>query len=212
MTLTQEQEKKLLGALAAIFALLVLYRIFTAEGQKTAPLTYGPGSVVESPVRKGLSSPAADADPLFVFFAKGEERFPGVARDIFRMANPVPKQKATPLPVGPPPPPPIPEKTPEEIAAGSARADLSKFRFLGYLNNSLFLSKDGESFIVKSGDPVQKSYKVKEAGSDHVVLLDTVTRVEVRIELTGGTGGAADQGPQQRPMPMYPPGIYPPVR
>jgi hypothetical protein len=214
MTLTREQEKKVFVVLAAVLALLVVYRVMSAEKQKTAPLTYRPGAVAASPVRTGLSSPAVGTDPLLIFFAKREEKFPGVARDIFRMANPAPKPKAAPLPVGPPPPT-VPEKTPEEIAAEASRADLAKFRFLGYLTdkeNSLFLSKDGELFIVKSGETVQKNYKVKEAGIDHVVLVDTVTRVEVRIELTGGAAGA-DQGPQQRPMPSYPPPMFrPPVR
>ena len=30
-----------------------------------------------------------------------------------------------------------------------------------------------------------KNYKIKDAGKDYVVLLDTVTLVEVRIELSG---------------------------
>jgi hypothetical protein len=214
MMLTREQEKKVFGVLAAVLALLVVYRVMSAEKQKTAPLTYRPGSVATSPVRTGLSSPAAETDPLLIFFAKREEKFPGIARDIFRMANPAPKPKVVSLPQGPPPPV-VPEKTPEEIAAETSRADLAKFRFLGYLTdkeNSLFLSKDGELFIVKSGETVQKSYKVKEAGIDYVLLVDTVTRVEVRIELTGGAAGA-DQGSQQRPMQMYPPPLFrPPVR
>lgn len=211
MTLTREQQKKVFGVLAAVLALLVLYRLMSAEKQKTAPLTYRPGSVAASPVRTGLSSPAAGTDPLLIFFAKREEKFPGVARNIFRMANPAPKPKAVPLPMGPAPPL-VPEKTPEEIAAETSRADLAKFRFLGYLTdkeNSLFLSKDGELFIVKSGETVQKNYKVKEAGKDYVLLVDTVTRVEVRIELTGGAAGA-DQGSQQRPMPSFPPPLFPP--
>lgn len=214
MTLTREQKKKALVVLAAVLTLLVVYRVMSAEKQKTAPLTYRPGSVAASPVRTGLSSPAAGTDPLLIFFAKREEKFSGVARDIFRMADPAPKPKAAPLPLGPPPPP-VPEKTPEELAAEASRADLAKFRFLGYLTdkeNSLFLSKDGELFIVKSGETVQKNYKVKEAGIDYVLLVDTVTRVEARIELTGGAAGA-DQGSQQRPVPSFPPPLFrPPAR
>jgi hypothetical protein len=117
------------------------------------------------------------------------------------MENPASKPK--PLPVAPvaPAPPQVPEKTPEEIAAELAKADLSKFRFLGYLTDkdrSLFLSKDGETFIVKSGDRVLKNYKIKDAGKDYVILLDTVTHVEVRIELSGsGPEPAAPPQPQR---------------
>jgi len=105
------------------------------------------------------------------------------------------KPKTTPVEVSKPvttvtlPTATAPVKSPEEIAAEMAKADLSKFRFLGYLtdkDSSLFLSKEGELFIVKSGDVVQKTYQVKSVGKDHVILLDTVTKVEVKIDLTGG--------------------------
>jgi len=79
-------------------------------------------------------------------------------------------------------------QTQEETATDLARADLFCFRFLGYLtdkDSSLFLSRDGELFIVKCGDTMLWSYQVKTAGKDHVILLDTITKGEVRIELTG---------------------------
>ncbi|HET7318676.1 MAG TPA: hypothetical protein VFK23_06025, partial [Nitrospirota bacterium] len=74
----------------------------------------------------------------------------------------------------------------------------------GYLtskDNMLFLSKDGETFIVRSGDKLLASYQVKEAGKDYVILLDTATRVEVRVELSGSEGA---QPPQPQPgMPRF---------
>lgn len=199
MTFSQDQEKKLLIGLIAVFAVVVLYRVFTAEKPKTAPLAYPRGAVAESTVRSGRLAPAADTDPILFLLSRREEKFPAVTRDLFRMENPAPRPKPAPAAVAPalPAAPPVPVKTPEEIAADAARADLSKFRFLGYLTDresSLFLSKDGELFIVKSGDTVMKNYTVKETGRDYVVLLDTVTRVEVRIELSGG---AAEQAPKQ---------------
>jgi hypothetical protein len=232
MTFTPEQQKKILIALASALALLIVFRIATSEKPKTAPLTYTPGAAAGSPVRQGLMSRTAGTDPLNVFLAQREEKFPGVARDIFRMRNPAPKPKPAPPP---PPPPPPPVKTPEElaaeaaaqaaaeaariaaereraaaeakrVAAEAARADLSKFRFLGYLtekDNTLFLSKDGENFIVKRGDKVLKSYKIKETGKDHVILFDTVTRVEVRVELSGGEN--SPQNSPQNPQPQQPP-------
>jgi len=196
MNFTRDQEKKALIALLAVLALLIVYRVVTAEKPKTAPLAFPPGSVAPSAVRQGLATVASGADPLNVFLAKREEKFPGVSRDIFRMENPAPKPAPKPAPVvAPLPPPPPPPPTPEEIAAEAARlaaeaarAELSQFRFLGYLtekDNTLFLSRAGEHFIVKRGDRLFKSYQVKDAGRDHVILLDTVTHVEVRIELSG---------------------------
>jgi len=200
MALTKKKEKVLLVGLLIVMAILIMYRFATSEKPRTAPLTYAPGAVATSPVRKGLAVPGLAADPLLVLLERREEKYPGVKRDIFRMENPLsakqiaaakiaslPKTLPTPTIVLPPPPP---EKTPEELAAEMAKADLAKFRFLGYLkdkDNTLFLSKDGELFIVKSGDTVVKTYKVKESGKDFVVVLDTVTKVEVRVELSGQT-------------------------
>jgi hypothetical protein len=202
MKLGPEKEKKALAVLSAVLTLLIVYRIATSEKPRTAPLAYPRGSVARSPVREGLMTASPASDPLNVILVKRQEKFPGVSRDIFRMENPAPKPKPQPVIVALPTPtlpPPVPEKTPEQIAAENARADLAKFRFLGYLTskeNTLFLSKDGELFIVKTGDNLLTSYKVKEAGKDFVVLLDTATHVEVRVELSGGESQPA--------MPMTP--------
>ena len=198
-----EQEKKALAVLSAILALLIVYRVATSEKPKTAPLVYPRGSVARSPVREGLAAASPGADPLNVILARRQEKFPGVSRDIFRMENPAPKPKPQPAPVliAPPPPPAVPVKTPEQIAAENARADLSRFRFLGYLtskDNTFFLSKDGETFIVKTGDKLLASYQVKEAGKDYVILLDTATRVEVRVDLSGGEPQPPQPGTPRR--------------
>jgi hypothetical protein len=212
MKLSQEQEKKVLVGVFTALVLLIVYRAVTAEKPKTVPLVYQRGSVAHSSVRQGLASPASGADPLAALLAKREEKFPGVSRDIFRMENPAPppkQKKVSPVVAAPPPPPPPPpQKTPEEIAAELSRSDLSKFRFLGYLtekDNSLFLSKDGELFIVKIGDRILKTYQVKEASKDSVILLDTATRVEVRVDLSGGEAQQAPlpgPRPPQQPMPQ----------
>jgi hypothetical protein len=202
MNLNPEQQKKLLAVLCAALAALIAYRVATYEKPKTAPLTYSRGATATASARAGRNSPSP-ADPLRVFLVKREEQYPGVIRDIFRMENPAPpKPKPAPVLVTAPVPtvPPVPEKTPEQIAAEAARADLSKFRFLGYLtdkDSSLFLSKDGETFIVRSGDTVLRNYLVKEAGRDFVVLSDSITKVEVKVELSGGEQAPPPQQPQR---------------
>ena len=232
MKLTQDRQTFVLIALVAVFVLLNGYRIMTGEKPKTAPLTYQRGAVATSPVRQWLSS---RADPLNVFLERRQEKFPGVARDIFRMEDPAPKKKPKAAPAPPPPPPPPPPPTPEELAAqaakvaadqaaaaakaaadaaaaavraaaDAARQDLSKFKFLGYLtekDSTLFLSKDGELFIVKKGSNILKSYRVKDANRNYVVLFDTLTGVEVRVELPGESASQqpALQQPQQPPFP-----------
>ncbi len=213
MTFTKEQQKITLGALIVLIALVNGYHFMTDTKPKTAPLRYERGAVASSPVRQGLVSPeGAGTDPLNVLLERHEGRYPGVVRNFFRMDNPVVKKKPDSISkVMTPPQPPIPVKTPEEIAAEAALADLSKFRFLGYLTDkesSLFLSKDGELFIVKSGDRVLKNYRVKEASKDFVVMLDTVTRVEVRIDLSGAVTPLQTAQPrsvlQQQPTPQEP--------
>jgi hypothetical protein len=211
MTFTRKQQNMTLIALLAALALLNGYSFMTREKPKTAPLTFKPGAVADSPVRRGIAARAGGADPLNVFLEQRAERYPGLVRDLFRMENPAqPKSKSALKTASTPTLPPVPVKTPEELAAeaaaaavraaaDAARTDLSRFRFLGYLTereSKLFLSKDGELFIVKSGDAVLKTYRVKEASKDHVVLRDTVTGVEVRLELSGSEPAAA------QPMPI----------
>jgi len=201
MVFNKQQQKIVLSVMVVVLVLLSVYRFVTAEKPRTAPLTYARGAVAAAPVRKVIQSPAASADPLAVFIDRQQEPFAGVGRDLFRMETPAAKPRPVPVPVAPVAPPPVPEKTSEEIATELAKADLSKFRFLGYLTDrdrSLFLSKDGEPFIVKSGDRLLKNYKIKDAGKDYVILLDTITRVEVRIELSGsGPEPAAPPQPQR---------------
>jgi len=229
MKLTQAQQTSVLIVLVVVLVLLIGYRIMTEEKPKTAPLAYQRGAVASSPVRQGLSTRRAGADPLNVFLERRGEKFPGVGRDIFRMENPVPKPKLVVSQITATPP--VHVKTPEEIAADAAQAaaqavqavadaarvDLNMFKYLGYLtekDNTLFLSKEGELFIVKKGDTILKSYKVKEVNKNYVVLLDTVTGVEVQLELSGAdlatqsspmTQQPQQQAPQQQPLTQMSP-------
>lgn len=188
----------LLWVLLALLGALILYRSLGGEPQRTAPLAFTPGMTVSSPVRRGLTAAGEGGDPVSLFLSRRIQRYPGVARDIFRLVSETPVAKPKPKPATTTAAtvtlltPTIPVRSPEEIAADAARADLTRFRFLGYLaeekDSSLFLSKDGELFIAKSGDQVLKTYRIKAAGKDHVVLYDTATKVEVRLELTGSDG------------------------
>ncbi len=197
MTLNAEQQKKTLVALVACLAVLIAYRVMTNEKPRTAPLTYTKGAVATSSVRTGIRPSAGPTDSLQLFLAQRSRKYPGVSRDIFRMENPVkPKPKTAVATAKTPttqPPPPTPEEVAAEAAraaADAARADLAKFRFMGYLNNSLFLSKEGQVYVVRVGDQITKTYRVKsvskESGKDVVTLLDTSTNVEVKVELSGG--------------------------
>jgi hypothetical protein len=221
MKLTKAQQQIVLIVLVALIVLINGYYYLNGEKPKTAPLTYARGARAVSPVRQGPSSRSTGADPLNVFLERRREKYPDVVRDIFLMENPA-KPKASPKPVAPP----VHVKTPEEIAAEAAqaaldaaraateaaaqaaRADLMKFQLLGYLTDkesTLFLSKEGELFTVKKGSKLLKSYKVKDVSKNHVVLLDTITGVEVQLELSGGEM-ATQPGSPQAGSPQLPPG------
>lgn len=210
MAFSKEQQKTALIASIAAFILLNGYRSLTREEPKTAPLVYPRGTVASTPVRQGVQARSGGSDPLSLFIARQAQPYPGVSRDIFRMAQPAARPAVRPVPavVTIPLPTAPPERSPQEIAADRARADLAKFRYLGYLtekDNTLFLSKDGELFIVKVGGRVLNTYTVKDANKDAVVLLDTATNVEQRVEMAGdGAQQAPPQQPQRAPQPVVP--------
>ena len=199
MKFSTAQQKIVLIVLVALIVLINGYFYLAGEKPKTAPLTYTRGAIAVSKVRQGPSSRMAGADPLNVFLERRREKFPKVVRDIFRMDNPVLKPKVSHKTATPP----VHVKTQEEIAAEAAqavaeaaraaaeavRADLMKFQLVGYLtekDSTLFLKKEGDLFIVKKGSKLLKSYNVKETGRNYVILLDTITGVEVKLELPGG--------------------------
>jgi hypothetical protein len=210
--MTQQQQIKILVAALAVLGGLIAYRMASVEAPRTAPLAFPPGSVSHSAVRRGLAA-SSDAAPLNVFLARRAERFPGVLRDIFRMEQPASKAKPAPVLAPPPAPPAVVERTPEEIAADLSRAELAKFRFIGYLtekDSTLFLSKDGELFIVKSRERFLAKYQVKQASAEYVVLLDTSTDIERRIALSGSGDAGQPQPPgQQQAPPRMSPQVQP---
>lgn len=160
----KEHQKITLAALIAALVVLNGYHYFTREGPKTVPLAYPRGAVASTPVRQCLQARAGGTDPLSLLIERQRQSYPGVSRDIFRVETPHARPVARPVPtimaLSLPPTPP--ERSKEDIAADSARADIAKFRYLGYLtekDNTLFLSKDGELFIVKIGERVQTHTK-----------------------------------------------------
>jgi hypothetical protein len=193
MALEKSQQITVLAVLATALGALSVYQRIAHEAPRSQPLTYMRGMKVSTPVRRGISAPGMVNDPLAVVVERRADTYPGVMRDIFRMS--VPDAAGMRKPDGAQteaiitqPVSTVPAKTAEEVSADLARADLSTFRFLGYLtdkDSSLFLSKEGELFIVKGGDTVLKNYLIKAVGKDHVIMHDMVTKVEVRIELTG---------------------------
>ena len=92
----------------------------------------------------------------------------------------VPKVEAPAVPPGP---------TAEELAAQAAQAELTQFRYLGYLSRQgrqeAFLSKGKDLHIVKAGDTIEQRIHVKTVSPTGVALQETKTQVEKTVLLAG---------------------------
>jgi len=177
----QDYLKLLLVALLGIWVVIVVYQWGTPEKQKRVPLTYTKDSLAIETNQKEGEVLTLRLDLL----EKSREVKWRKPKNIFRPIKIYKPTTTTTLP-------PIPEvylPSPEEIAAEKARQDLSRFKVLGFLNKGeyqeVFLSKDGELFIVRQGDMIQNRYRLKalyqEANREGVILLDPNTNVEVTI-------------------------------
>ncbi len=123
------------------------------------------------------------------------------AKNIFQSLQPPPPTPRPmikrPPPIMPPPPPkprvvfpppPSPQKqqgpTPEEIALGKAKEELSQFRYLGYLERgdeaSAFLSRGNELYIVKHQEEIEDRFIVQALSVEFIVLHEKQTGTEVR--------------------------------
>jgi len=177
----QDYFKLLLVALFGVWVVIAVYQWGTPEKQKRVPLTYTrDGKAIRTSTKEG-GAMTLHLDLL----EKSREVKWDKPKNIFRPIKIYKTTTTTTLP-------PIPEvylPTPEEIAAEKARQDLSRFKVLGFLDKGghqeVFLSKDGELFIVRQGDMIQNRYRLKalynESNREGVILLDPNTNVEVTI-------------------------------
>ena len=177
----QDYLKLFLVALLGIWLVIAVYQWGTPEKQKRVPLTFTKDSLAIKTSQKEGETLTLHLDLL----EKSREVKWSKPKNIFRPIKIYKSTTTTTLP-------PVPEvyvPSPEEIAAEKARQDLSRFKVLGFLDKGghqeVFLSKDGELFIVRQGDMIQNRYRLKalyqESNREGVVLLDPQTNVEVTI-------------------------------
>lgn len=106
------------------------------------------------------------------------------ARDLFQAKRPPPPPVRS--LAAPPPPPP---KTPEELAAEAARAELAQFRLIGIVARGGraqgFLMKGEQSFMVYAGDRAGDRFTVESITTEGVVLKDPRTGVSGQIAVSG---------------------------
>ena len=89
----------------------------------------------------------------------------------------------------PPPPPGPPPKTPEELDADAARAELTTIKLVGVVfkdgKAQAFLVKGDQAFLVFAGDKVADRFTVESITADSAMLVDNKTAVSGRLSISG---------------------------
>lgn len=105
-----------------------------------------------------------------------------------------PKVVVVPKPIvkkveAPPPPPGPPPKTPEELEAEAARAELTTIKLVGVVfkegKAQAFLVKGDQVFLVFAGDKVANRFTVESITADSAMLVDNKTAVSGRLSISG---------------------------
>jgi hypothetical protein len=194
----ENRNKTMLAIGLGVLALgMVVYRIMYPTG--SAPATAGAASpaVTAPPPRPATARrstaagqprnarPAASLDPtlqLGLLRSAEETTYTGKGRNIFRaqidiiprvVKNPVHVQQQVYTPPPPPPPPPI------------------NLKFFGFASKPgepkrIFLSSDGDVFIAKEGDIVNRRYKILHIGATSVEVEDVLNNNRQSLPLTQG--------------------------
>lgn len=190
------RQRILLAALAGIFLLSLAYAFWAMPRQEKAPPREAAKpatkrSVAVKKEQKGAKGKPADERLHLDLLDTAAEEFPGAGRDIFRFhggwspAVEVPVAVAPPVQEVAPPPPPPPPPTAEQLL----REKVNRFTFLGYLEKggvrTVFLSGDGEIYLVKAGDHFGKGKELvaKEIGDKELVVGAAGVAEVVRVQL-----------------------------
>jgi hypothetical protein len=182
-----DRKVKWLVGLAALWVVLIGYRVATHEPQRTAPLKYTKGATA-SPVQGRSRDPQMH---LKVELLDKPEETIASPRNVFAPIYVyVPPPPRPPPPPAPPPPPPLPPPpSEEELAAQRARAELGQYKYLVYLSrggrDQAFVSRGGETFTVSRGEPLVGGVVLKDVTPAYIILLHPETRIELTVALSG---------------------------
>ncbi len=110
-----------------------------------------------------------------------------VRRDLFRPRVAVDLARSS----RPPAPPP---KSPEQLAADAARAELAEYQVAGVVfrgqRGHAYLVRGSQKYLVTDGDRVGERFTVVSVAADAVQLRDSSTNVTGRLPVAGGTGSS----------------------
>ena len=175
------------------------------SGQSPAEVSAGgkseDGLMLKPFKAQGQATPAGPQKNIFAMGLAAVSDSSKKLHVVKRSMPPVPA--SAPVIVVPPPPvappPPIPAgPTPEELAAiaarqqhellsRQAREQMAQYRYLGYADRDgrqqAFLGKGTEVYILQEGDQIDGKFLVAAIDPTVVVLRESVTNLEARIEL-----------------------------
>lgn len=108
-------------------------------------------------------------------------------RDLFYPKPVIVAAKPTPKPIETPPAPPV--KTPQELEAEAAQAELAQIKFVGMVardgKTQAFLVKGDQLYTVAQGDKVGGRFVVEKLSAEAIALKDPGTQVSGTIPISG---------------------------
>jgi hypothetical protein len=185
------ENKKQLRIMIVLLAILLLVGIYnfvdfgTSSAASPAPATSTGGTQAQ---KKPNAAPIVDStlDPRLrtdILAASQSKKYEAGGRNIFRMeelaitkpTNPVRPEMigppAPPTPTPTPPPPPIPLK-------------FYGFASKGNEPKKIFLADEGEVFVARQGDIVERKYKVVQINNTSVIIEDMLNSNRQTIQVT----------------------------
>jgi hypothetical protein len=206
------RQRYLLLGLGAVWSVLILMRLVTAETPKEVPLTFVSGKPAAT-TRAAVGAPdpwqvtrvslqaqeIPDAPKKNIFAPLGESMAIGASTAVVkRVKRTPPPPLVAAAPAGP---------TPEELAEQAARQQeelklkqvreqMSQYRYLGYLNQQgvqkAFVGKGNDIYIIRKGDKLDGKFLVASIDPTSVKLKEPITNLETSLDLTKeGAPGAS---------------------
>jgi len=178
MRLANENGLKVsIAGTSATVALILIVRLIAGSDVPTVTsVSHGEGRKNKFAIQKESNLSLLRSDRLKISEGIG---YAGKGRNIFRLEIPIPS------PPQPKPSPPAPEK---QFLPTKAKLRL---KFFGFAITSgggkqVFLSEDGDVFIGKEGDIVNRRYRILQVKATSVEIEDLVDEVQQMLPLEQG--------------------------
>jgi hypothetical protein len=181
------ENKKQVRWMVALLAIALLVGIYNFADFGTSSAASPASSSTGTQQKKPSIQPVADStlDPrlrLDILAASQNKKYEAGGRNIFRMEEkPIEKTIANVRPPMGPEPPPTPTPTPPPPPI-----PLKFYGFASKTNEAkkVFLDDEGEVFIARQGDIVERKYKLIQINNTSVIIEDVLNNNRQTIQLT----------------------------